>query len=188
MDSEEAMINKLKVHLELQSRKPNSDAKGLNSFIAPPICSKPAATNSQANCIECTQTWVWVPTSTTSSTTLSRRRTQWWTWVSAFRSTFYRWATRTCTYTSPHFRGGFSVQSLTLCSWLRVVRQERGLSPMSPPPLLLSLKSWRRVYRWWAQLHCFSHIKGAHGKLNICFPLFLCSSSCFIISTLVGGN
>lgn len=29
-----------------------------------------------------------------------------------------------------------------------VVRQERGLSPMSPPPLLPSLKSWRRVCRW----------------------------------------
>lgn len=117
MDSEEAMINKLKVHLELHSRKPmRVTLKVLILFHC--TCSKPAATSLRANCIECTQTWAWVPTSTTSSTTLSRRRTQWWTWVSAFRSTFYRWATGTCTYARPHFRGGFSVQSLTLCSWL----------------------------------------------------------------------
>lgn len=34
-----------------------------------------------------------------------------------------------------------SVQRVTLCSWLCGVRQEHGLSPTSPPPLLPSLKS-----------------------------------------------
>lgn len=49
------------------------------------------ATSLRANCTECTRTWAWAPTSTTSSTISSRRRTRWWTWASASKFTSYRW-------------------------------------------------------------------------------------------------
>lgn len=68
------------------------------TFILPHIlgscslfCSKRAATSSRANSTECTQTWAWVPTSTTSSTISSRHKRQWWTSASASRSMYYRW-------------------------------------------------------------------------------------------------
>lgn len=57
MDSEEAMINKLKVQLELDIMKPLNVMLNVLIFLsAPSTCSKPAATSSQANYTECTQT------------------------------------------------------------------------------------------------------------------------------------
>ena len=40
-------------------------------------CSKRAATSSRASSTECTQTWAWAPTSTTSSTTSSKPKRRW---------------------------------------------------------------------------------------------------------------
>lgn len=92
---------------------------------SPLSCSKPVVMSSQANYTECTQTWVWVRTSTISSITSSRRRTRWWTWASASRSMCYRWWGHTVTS-----RCAFS----TLCHMLRVVWLQAGAWPLTHVP------------------------------------------------------
>lgn len=147
MDSEEAMINKLKVHLELHSRKPmRAMLKVLILF----HCS----THLQQACgYEFTSKLHRMYTDMSVSADLNNKfnnfiKTQ--DTVVDLGISFQIYVLQVshknlCIFTSTFQRW---VLSPELNLVFLVVRQGRGLSPMSPPPLLPSLRSWRRVCRW----------------------------------------